>query len=363
MENKKLIQVGIRRAAGLLGSRLGHAIRAASDMDLTVGVVLPDRTLDAVLNRCQIIGGYNRSLARQMYIQALKQSGERESAVVRRLNKAQELVHFEGASQLNWKKSCNVIVDTAYPAGKETFAEQYRHFPGIILLQDGATPEGRLIVPPLMVENQGTQTNVYRMGDCILSGIVPLLYPWREMASRIRVHMVTQFDGKEADYLITERAHAFYVRTDLRNKVEDDLSILFPHQEVSVQTVVQIPSLLHYQATLEIDLRRSISHEEVKRLLQEMPRVQVMPAAVSSTYDINLARSFEDTIPPVMVFECALHPCVGERSNVVRIVAAIYYRTAAVLPNIDAIRILTCGTDPIAAMKQTDNDLGFKTLS
>ncbi len=361
MERKDPIRVGIRGAAGLLGSRLAAAIHCAHDMSLEAGVVLPDRTLEATLNRCRMLKGYTHNFPKRMFVQS-GNHGERESEVVRRLNAEHALIQFEGASQLNWRALTDVIVDTAYPAGKETFADQYRTFPGTILLQDGASPEGRLVVPPLVAREEGARINVYRIGDCILSGIVPILYPFRELAFRVRVHMLTQFDGREADYLITERAHAFYVRNDIREKVERELSVLFPDQEVAVQAVVQIPSILHYQATLELELREPIAHDALRQLFQEMPRVLLVPASVSSTYDINLARSFSDAIPPIMVFEHALHPQTGARSNLVRIVAAIYYRTAAVLPNVDAIRMLTRGTDPLEAMRQTDRDMGFAPM-
>ena len=47
------------------------------------------------------------------------------------------------------------------------------------------------------------------------------------------------------------------------------------------------------------------------------------------------------------------------RTYTVRMLAAIYYRTAAVLPNLDAIRILVQGMDPLEAMRQTDRDMRF----
>lgn len=357
MQNK--VRVGIRGAAGLLGSRVGAAIAHTQDMSLEVGVVLPDDTLRSVIDRYQILNGRGQNLPKRMFVQSSNRFG-RESDAVRGLNSAQNLIHFEGASQLSWRKTCDVIIDTAYPAGKETFAEQYHNFPGIILLQDGASPEGRLIVPPLIAPpTENAPTNVYRMGDCILSGLVPLLYPFRDMAAGIRIHMLTQFDGKEPYYLIAERANAFYIRDDLRDKVQQELGILFPKQEIHVAAVIQIPSILHYQATIELELQSTISHEELKQLLGKMPRLCLLPASVVSTYDVNLARSFSDTVPPVMVFESALCPQTEKRSKNVRILAALYYRTTAVLPNIDAIRMLALGMDPIEAMKQTDKDMNF----
>ncbi|MBI2427087.1 MAG: hypothetical protein HYV34_04530 [Candidatus Kerfeldbacteria bacterium] len=356
--SEKPIRVGIRGAAGLLGSRLGAAIHRTKDMSLEVGVVLLDQTLASVLNRCKLLGGYRDTLPRRMF---LNSPNGGENKAVCRLNESQDTIAFESASQLCWRATCDVIVDTAYPAGKETFAEQYRAFPGPIVLQDGASPEGRLIVPPLISPERNGQSNIYRMGDCILSGIIPILYPFRDSAKSIRVHMVTQFDGKEAYYLIIERATGMWIRADLRTKVEHELQELFPKQEVRVQAVVQIPSLLHYVATIEFELGMPMSHEDVHHLLRGVPRIQMLPMDVTSTYDINLARSFSNSIAPIMVFDSGILPMRGERSTTVLVTAAIYYRTAAVLPNIDAIRMLVHGVDPIVAMQQTDLDMEFAT--
>ncbi|MFA4818618.1 MAG: hypothetical protein WC621_02125 [Patescibacteria group bacterium] len=351
------IRVGIRGVAGLLGSRIAAAIQRTNDIKLEVGVVLPDRTLETLLNRRQFLPQFQCALPKQLFVQVPNHTGG-ESEIVRQLN-ARGQVRFQGVSQLSWRKSCDVIIDNAYPAGKEVVEEQYRAFPGIVILQDGAAPEGRLIVPPLTAPDAG-QGNRYRMGDCILSGLVPLLYPLRDIAKTVRVHLLTQFDGRESDYLITERAHAFYVRDDLRVKVTKDLGVLFPDQEIDVEAVIQIPSLLHYQLTLSVELREAINHNDLRYRLGTMPRVRLVPSGVTSTYDVNLARSFSDEIPPIVVFESSLEPGVGA-SSMVRIVAALYYRTAAVLPNLDSIRILAQGMDPIEAMRQTDRDMGFKT--
>lgn len=353
---KGKIRVGIRGVAGLLGSRIAAAMQKTNDMSLEVGVVLPDRTLETVLNRGQFLPQSQGALPKQLFVQIPNHKG-RESEIVHQLN-ARKQVHFRGVSQLSWRKSCDIVIDNAYPAGKEVVEEQYRTFSGIVILQDGAAPEGRLIVPPLIAPD-ANQGNRYRMGDCILSGLVPVLYPLRDIAKTVRVHLLTQFDGRESDYLISERAHAFYVRDDLRTKVAQDLGKLFPDQEIDVEAVIQIPSLLHYQFTLHVELRETITHDDLRCRLKTMPRIRLAPSGVTSTYDVNLARSFSDEIPPIVVFESSLEPGVVDSSRMVRLVAAIYYRTAAVLSNLDAIRILAQGMDPIKAMRQTDRDMGF----
>ncbi len=348
-------RVGIRGVAGLLGTQIADAIQKTKDISLEVGVVLPDKTLDTVLSRAKFLPQSKSALPKQLFVQVPVHLG-RENMIVRELNH-RESTTFQGISQLSWKKNCDVIIDNAYPAGKEVVEEQYNSFPGKIILQDGASPEGRLIVPP-MIAPDTNQGNRYRMGDCILSGLVPLLYPFRDVMQNMRIHLLTQFDGREVDYLITERAHAFYVRDDLRAKVQGSLETLFPNQGVDVEAVIQIPSLLHYQLTLNLEMQEPLSKVEVHERLNSMPHVRLVPNGVTSTYDINLARSFSEKIPPIIVFESSLESRY-EKTNTVRIVAALYYRTAAVLPNLDAIRIVSQGMDPIKAMRQTDRDMGF----
>lgn len=74
-----------------------------------------------------------------------------------------------------------------------------------------------------------------------------------------------------------------------------------------------------------------------------------------STYQINLARVIDDRVPPIHVFGGTINT-IG---NVVRLKLALYYRTLAVLPNLDAVRMLVQGIDPIEAMRQTDRSMGF----
>ena len=295
------IRIGIRVFAGLLGSRIVAAVQRTQDMSVEVGVVVPDRTLET---------------------------------------------------------HCDAIIDDcAYPAAREVVDKHYRGFPGVILLQDGAAPEGRLIAPPCIAK--GGAGNRYRMGDCIMAGLVPLLYPFRDDAKKFRIHLLTQFDGKEPDYLITERAHAFYLREDLRRKVTGDIGSLFKGQDADVAAVVQIPSLLHYELTVQIELDQWIEGGEVRRRLAEMPRVRVAPSGIVSTYGINLAMSFSNNIPPIIVFKDLIEPWFGRAAQKIRFVAALCYSTAAVLSNLDAIRMLVQDMDPIEAMRQTDRDMGF----
>lgn len=360
---EKKVRVGIR-GLGLLGSRIAHAVHISSDMELAVGVAIPDKALDSLLSRAAFHRETRQAIPRNMYLAVPRHLGS-ESDLVRKYNTSQSIIQFEGVSQLCWRKHCDCIVDTAYPAGKQdAVVQQYNAFPGYIIIQDGAFPEGALIAPPVVPPNtsrRGTGT-LYRMADCILSGVVPLIHAFHEYASEINLSMLTQYNGREQDYLIVERAGAVYLREDIRQKVQEDLSTLFPAAHVDVASVVQIPSLLHYQGTLTIKLSSRISRQETLDILARMPRIDVLPSGISSTYEINLSRGMRDSLKPVSVFSDSVQVRHHANGTELRIVFVIYYRTVAVLANLDAIRIL--GDDgsyktPLDIMKRTDQEAGF----
>lgn len=358
MTTSHQIRVGIR-GIGLLGSRLLGAIARTTDMCCTVGVVVPDKSLDSLLARAAMQPRLSACLPEQMFLSVPKHLG-RESERVRELNARQRMVEFKGASQLDWTQACDVIVDTAYPAGQEAVRDAYARFPGTILLQDGAAPAGRLIVPPCMAPQSAEDEKFWRLGDCMLSGIVPLIYPFREQVARARLSVLMQYDGREPDYTIAERVQAWYLRDDLREKLRRDLGALYPRVEVEVASVIQIPSMLHYSVTVELELHTVTAHEQVRAYLATMPHVRMLPPEVTSTYVLNLARAeSSDGIPPITVLASSLEPVSGQPSRRVRFCAALYYRQAAILPNVDALRIAARSADPIAAMQQTDRDMGF----
>ncbi|MBI2552698.1 hypothetical protein HYW17_05365 [Candidatus Uhrbacteria bacterium] len=351
-EDRKKIRVGIRGAAGLLGSRLASAAARSSDLECTAGVVVRDQTLERLLERIQINPQLKRELPTRMYLDASSRDA------VTALNAEQGLIRFEHIDKLALNRECDVVVDTVYPHGRNPFADQYQHFRGFILLQDGAYPEGQLIVPPLTSANPAGAKQL-RMSDCILSGVVPLLYPFKDITDGVRLQVLMQFDRREADYMIMERVNTVTVRRDLADRVQNQLGDLLPQQRVRVNLVVQIPSLLHYCVTIHIQCREFLTHEQALERLGQMPHVALLPFGVTSTYDLNLARAFDDRIPPIMVVRDALEPRPGASSCFLQIVAFLYYRTVAVLPNLDAIRMLGRGLDPLQAMRQTDREMGF----
>ncbi|MBI4812300.1 hypothetical protein HY798_02545 [Candidatus Falkowbacteria bacterium] len=350
MEERK-IRVGIRGAAGLLGSRLAVAIAQSKGMELTVGIFKNDPTLQRMIDRYEFGGPLARStFPKEVYLDECDD-------IVTKLNGGSGCLRFRPVEELDLRRTCDIVIDAAAPGMRHTLQKQYQEFPGPVILQDGEYPRGRLVSPPLVAPPQGG--NRFRQGGCFLSGVVPVLAAFRDVAKSARMHLVMQYDGRENDFLITERVNTFRVADVYIPRMENELKQLFPEMEVVVESVIQIPGMLHYAVSLEIETRGVTLASTAVERLRSIPRVRVLPDSVMSTYDINLARVIDDRVPPILVFGGSLRATPRGNASILRMKLALYYRTLAVLPNIDTIRILACDMDPIEAMWQTDKDMGF----
>jgi len=347
----KPVRIGIRGAAGLLGSRLAAAIARTTDLHATVGICRNDPTLERMISRMQFGGPLShQALPEKIYL-------EDENSVIAALNAKAGCARFFPARELDLATSCDVVIDAATSSTGPERTGIFQGFTGPILLQDGAYPTGRLIAPPLLAAAQGG--NRYRQGGCFLSGVVPVLAAFQETLARARLHLVMQYDGRETDFMITERMNTFRVADQYRPRMQEELAALLPNAHCEVVSVIQIPGMLHYAVTLEMECRGSLSTQNAVERLQHIPRVRFMPRSVEGTYELNLARVIDERIPPIAVLGSTVEVVASGNATNIRVVLALYYRTLAVLPNLDAIRILVQGMDPIAAMQQTDRDMGF----
>lgn len=346
------VAVCIRGAAGLLGSRLNELISRTPHILVAAGVYKNDATLERLLERAQFAAVNAHPFWRQRCF--LDESLD----VVTQVNQAQAgRITFEPISALHLNQVCDVVIDAG--VGRDhALQKQYATFSGPIILQDGEYPRGRLIAPPLIAPAQGG--NRYRQGGCLLSGIVPVLAPWQQQLCRVRLHIVMQHDGRDADFLITERLNSFRMAEQYRPRLEDELTQLFPGAAILVDSIIQIPGLLHYAVTIEAELQGSWSKAEISETLSHCPRIRILPDGVLGTYEVNLARAVSDSIPPILVFGGSIEAnSSAPNTTTVRLCLGLYYRTLAVLPNVDAIHMLAHGLTPLEAMRQTDRAMGF----
>lgn len=348
------IRVAVRGASGLLGSRLLAAVGKTHDLRVTAGVVRSDPTLERLIGRLAFGNPAERqALPEQFYL-------DESDAVLHQLNrKLGGRLTMRPLSELNLAAVSDVVVDAASgaPGKGHPLQAQYQNFAGPIILQDGEYPIGRLIAAPLIAPSQGG--NRWRQGGCFLSGIAPILAVFGPELKSLRLHLVMQCRGRESDFLITERVNSFQIADYYIPQMEKELGLLLPNCESTVESVIQIPGMLHYAVALEMTVSSKFTVADVKHQFAHLPRVRLLPDAVTGTYEINLARVLDDRIPPIMVFGGSVTCRPDGTGANIRFKLALYYRTLAVLPNLDAIRVLCQGLDPLEAMRQTDRDMGF----
>jgi glyceraldehyde-3-phosphate dehydrogenase/erythrose-4-phosphate dehydrogenase len=351
--NEQKIRVCIRGIFGLLGSRLALAIRKNPDMQLVVGIAKNDPTLKEALASLQPLPEHivQHALAEKTYLD------ERHS-VVRDTNASQHFVAFEPADQLNLSKACDVVLDAASPGSVGKWMERYRAFQRPVILQSGEYPTGTSIVPPLIGGNNG---NIYRQGDCVLSGVVPVLSYLEPIVARAQMYILTQYTEKLNDYTTDERLGTTYLRDDVETQLNNELQPLLPTMELLLVGVSQVSGLSYYTATMLLESRWPLTGQELSEFLCSKPRIRVVPG-IRSTYEIahfHHARmhAFGKSIAPITIFGNDLTS--RAKSTQFKIRLAIDYRYIAVLPNIDAVRMLVRAMGGEEAMQITDAHIGF----
>lgn len=336
------IRVCIRGMSGLLGSRLALAINQQPDMVVTAGICKDDKSLQRLLKR-------KRKLP-PLYL-------DEKHKVVDRRN-AESSLTFLPASQLNLKKTCDVVVDATSPRSKD-WSGKYRDFGKPVIMQSGEYPKGTLVAYPLFEEGDG----VYRQGDCIMSALAPVLAAYRDVMTKVRVHVVMQYNEYLQDYPTNQRIHSTYLGDELADQLGSELQVLLPEVDVVMEGLLNIPGLDYYTITLHLDTSVPLSARDLGQFLAGTPRVLVTPSDVTSTYEIDHfmreeARAYGKDIPPVVVYgKDFVDDTVKMTDHRIRV--TVYSKLVAVLPNVDAIRILASGVDPLTAMEITDRYAGF----
>lgn len=355
------IRVGIRGISGMLGRRLALDIEANPDMQVVFGTVKNDKNLVYLNGVLSAISDASRDrLGAHLYMEESQQTVRGVNANTQR--------NFETLDQLpSLNRLCDVFVDATRrpPNARNIFDDRFSGFNGSVLLQSSEYPRGRLISPP-MIEPEDDDTkrepNIYRQGDCILSGVVPVLASIAPISTKVRLNIVMQLDEPLNTFPTQQNIVGMYPKRDSAKRVEEQLHRLFPEHEIDVDSVIQIPSHDTYTATIHATVPPDITHEDIKRILSESPRIRIAPSYIKSTPDIDQsirepANMLGHQTSPITVYDAFLETKRRKDHNVVRIQVAIYSRLAAILPNIDSIRILGSQMAALEAMRLTDRNL------
>lgn len=200
---------------------------------------------------------------------------------------------------------------------------------------------------------------LWRQGDCLLTGLVPVIAPFAEHLLRIRADVVMQMARPLNTYPMRQRIGSEYLAPKVATALSRGFMDLFPRVDVKSH-VRQVPGLDYYTVHLELALDRQVSRADVEHALAESPRVCVLPSGVMSTFEIDhlirepVTRARRD-LSPITVFRDTMVPGRGGQASMIELDIAIYSPTIAVYGNIDAIRFITRpGMNPLDAMRVTD---------
>ncbi|AEJ00196.1 hypothetical protein Nit79A3_0299 [Nitrosomonas sp. Is79A3] len=350
MHTGEPIRICIRGMSGMLGNRLAICLDKQKDMTLTAGIVRNGVHLDKILNG---FASTNR-LPEHIYLDAGKD-------VVKSLNKSQSRVKFEHIEQLNLSDVCDIVIDTTPSGNGKAWRDRYAAFGKYVVFQSGAFPDGSLITPPYLIKDK--REKFFRQGNCIISALSPIFYALDEMIESAKINVIMQYTGKLlVDIPTNQRIHSTYLADELFLQMNEELGSLFPYKNIRLSDLYQVPSLDYYSMSLHLVLKEKVTKKNIRKILMDTPRIFVTPDVITSTYEIDhflreQVKESGNDLPPITVYGCDLADDIRRNEIVIR--AAIYSRTIAVLPNIDAIRMLVKDEDPIEAMRRTDTYAGF----
>ncbi len=333
-EMEKKLRVGIRGISGLLGTRLAERIQQESDMEVSVGTAVNDKTLERFFAR----SGYLVQKGKQPLAQLLLIAGKHRE--VESLNDKGWVC--EPLDQHSLYRECDVLVDATGPGVSVRF-ERNDLASGIpIILQSGEFPRGRLIAPPVV---QQGQSRFYRQGDCVLSGIAPIVAALAESLNleSLDISVLMQYSSPLRDYPTSQRICATYLRSDIALQLQSELRQLFPTIATRVNPVLQVPGLDYYTVTFSVKVKSPVSGHDLLAALKTSQRTFVSDEEVSSTYQIDhyLRESMAGSeLPPIGIYSQFVEPKEAQASTSLVICASLYSRLMAVLPNIEAIRMV-----------------------
>lgn len=304
----------------------------------------------------KILNGFlsNKKLPKYLYLDANKD-------VVKTLNKSQSKVKFKHIDQLNLSNVCDIVIDTTPSGNGSIWRKRYADFDNHVIFQSGAFPYGALISPPFL--RKKSTEKFFRQGNCIISALSPILYTFNDLIESAKINVVMQYTGKlSVDIPTTQRIIATYLNESLLQQMNSELQFLFPSKTIELTDLYQVPSLDYYSLSLHFVFKEKLTNKRIRKLLIDTPRVFVAPQTVSSTYEIDhylreQAKESGNDFPPITVYGCDLTDNMKRRNIKLRL--AIHSRSIAVLPNIDAVRMLVNEEDPVEAMRKTDTFAGF----
>ncbi len=350
------IRLALRGAGGLLGHRLLRTI-LATQPDMAVPYVILDTDTASYRRFEGAMRGLRNPTEIEVFVDA---THDRLRTLQTEWNSPWPL---QPQDQVFGKlMGVDAIVDTAIVPGKDGMKDSYDHFSQSkpIVFQSGTYPRHHLAASPfgLMPLTEGPHT--YRQGDCLLSGVGPLIFPFRERIQKLDLHLLVQRQKRLNDYTLRDNLDDLIVTPGLEDRVKREVHELLPHLDESCveASVFEVPGHDYYLCEVKARLTEPLTEEDFLETLRAQPRVAVLPRTIEiSTGQIQqLIREplIENgrRLKPILVFSCPGAVRIRKKKLLFR--AAFYSKAITMLPNIDTVRSLVRGMAPLEAMLQTD---------
>lgn len=350
------IRLALRGAGGLLGHRLLRTI-LATQPDMAVPYVILGPDTESFRRFEGAMRGLRHPKEIEVFVDATR---DRLRTLAQEWNSPWPLQRQDQAFGKLMKM--DAIVDAAIVPGKDGLKNFYDDFSRSkpIVFQSGTYPQHHLASPPFgpMPLAEGPYT--YRQGDCLLSGVGPLIFPFRERIRKLDLHLLVQRQKRLNDYTLRDNLDDLIVTPGLEDRVKREVHELLPHLDESCveASVFEVPGHDYYLCEVKVRLAEPLTEEDFLETLRGQPRVTVLPPTIEiSTGQVQqLIREplIENgrRLKPILVFSCP--GAVRIRDNQLLFRAAFYSKAITMLPNIDTVRSVVRGMTPLEAMRQTD---------
>lgn len=356
------IKVAIRGAGGLLGHRLLREIlNSQSDMDISA-VVLGTDEESFLRFESALYGLAERARDIKIFIDATREDIQ---ALMKKWKTSLELLPLD--QSFGELKKTDAIIDTAIVPGKDSLVDFYRKYSAKkpIIYQSGTYPLHTPLAPPFEPPETENGSLMFRQGDCLVSGIAPILYPIRDSVKNIRLGLVVQRQTRLNDYTLRDNLADTIMDPKLENYVKETISGLFSNlgKDDIKAIIFQIPGLDYYLCTFEFDLLEPMNRDQLLGILKNQPRIKLAPPSIPiSTGQLEQKLreqhiSLNIPLQPIVCFTCP--GGIEVEGNKVVIRAAFYSKLITMLPNIDSVRALVRKIRMDESMRQTDKNIGY----
>ena len=341
------IKIGIR-GLGLLGTRLAMMIAGQDDLITTFGIIVNDRfSVNTIFALAAWGKDHKVEFWQKLYVDA-------PEAEVKKLNRNQSLVKFLPIEGLIISDSCDILIDTACSEAQGIGVP--------VMLQSGAAPQGQLFIPPM----ERPSGQIFRLGDCLLSGLVPLLWPFRTELSGINITSLTTIASMPSPggYLLPELVTGVKVNRKVTEALMDNLPQLF-NCPVKIGEAYQIAGLEYYTVAMTLSFEQQTKVDDLKNIWQQTPRVWLTPEIpgliISSTTSLDYfcgrpSRYLQQPLSPIIIYTDLLKQ---ESDTDVKLVIVIRHEVITAMSNLDAARMVIRSMSADDAMERLDR---FQTI-